>query len=149
MASLFPAWALAPVLAGRDAGAAAGPGGRVRASFLAHGKAWFLLLPGFLVFDAFVVAPRVFRWNGPLTGAALFLLTWGLAAALAARLRRRRLFKALTIAIALRFIFAYFEAFGSLALTGLGLVVSGGLILAVALAWDRARRKVTAAWGNP
>ena len=75
-------------------------------------------------------------------GAAGFLLVWSLAAAAAARADRRRLFDLASFVIALRLIVVYFEVFGSLTTTGLGLVLSGVVILGVGAAWTRLRGAV-------
>jgi hypothetical protein len=47
--------------------------------------------------------------------------------------------------IALRLVVVYFEVFGSLAVTGVGLVFSGGLMIVSALYWNRLRVH-TARW---
>lgn len=47
-----------------------------------------------------------------------------------------------TLFIALRIVILYFQLFVSLAVTGIGLIVSGGVILALALAWKKMKRAV-------
>jgi hypothetical protein len=78
-------------------------------------------------------------------GCVLFLLPWSAAAAVAAAMERRRLFDAAALVIAIRFIVVYFQVFGSLAATGVGLIVSGALILGSAYVWFRYRGQVARA----
>ena len=49
------------------------------------------------------------------------------------------LFNMVTFLIGLRFLVIYFDVIGSLAATGVGLILSGLLIIAVSYAWYRAR----------
>lgn len=72
-------------------------------------------------------------------GAFFFILTWSLSAAGAAASNRRRLFDLCTAGIGVRFIVAYFELFGSLAATGVGLIFSGLIIMGIAWIWHRYR----------
>lgn len=93
-----------------------------------------------------VLIPTYLTFAGSLLtqilGCALFIGAWGGAAAVAAQLGRRRLFDIAASVVALRFIVAYFEVFGSLAATGIGLMVSGGVILGIAYLWQRFRGAV-------
>jgi uncharacterized membrane protein len=75
-------------------------------------------------------------------GAFGFLLVWGLAAAAAAIASRPKLFDVATVVLAIRFIVIYFEVFGSLTTTGVGLIVSGVVIVGIALLWNRGRKAV-------
>jgi uncharacterized membrane protein len=75
-------------------------------------------------------------------GCALFITTWSGAAAIAVAIQRKALFDFAALVIGLRFIIVYFEVFGSLAATGLGLIVSGAVILGTAYAWHRYRGQV-------
>jgi hypothetical protein len=77
-----------------------------------------------------------------LLGALIFLFIWSAAAVTALLLERQRWFDLASVVIATRFIVIYFEVFGSLAATGLGLIASGGVIIAVALLWHRARARL-------
>lgn len=72
-------------------------------------------------------------------GAVAFLSVWTLAAAATARAGWRRLFNVCTFVIGARFVVIYFEVFGDMTMTGVGLVVSGGVILGAGLAWARLR----------
>ena len=74
--------------------------------------------------------------------AAGFFCTWVLAAATAAFAHQKRWFDLASLVIALRVVIVYFEVFGSLAMTGLGLIFSGIVILAIAFAWHRFRERV-------
>jgi uncharacterized membrane protein len=74
--------------------------------------------------------------------AAGFFCTWILAAAAAAYSHHRRWFDFASLVIALRVVIVYFEVFGSLAMTGLGLIFSGIVILGIAFAWHRFRERV-------
>lgn len=58
-------------------------------------------------------------------------------------LQKRKLFQVFLIFVALRFLFFYFEALGGLALSGIGLILSGGIILFFAYLWGRYRSKLT------
>ena len=80
-----------------------------------------------------------------LGGALVFVAVWGAAGAAAGFDGRRKLFETAAAAIAVRVIIAYFEVFGSLAATGIGLIVSGGVILGIAAVWHKLR-KPTLAW---
>lgn len=80
--------------------------------------------------------------HSDIVGALWFLLIWSLAAAIAGLLDLKRLFDLSSVVIALRFVVIYFEVFGSLAATGLGLIVSGGVIIGVALVWHRMRARL-------
>lgn len=72
-----------------------------------------------------------------------FEFVWATAAVVAAIARRKRIFDLVTIVITVRFIVVYFEIFGSLAATGIGMIISGSMIIAIALGWSKYRRKVS------
>jgi uncharacterized membrane protein len=97
-----------------------------------------------------LVLPPIYRpledsLTNQIVGCALFIGAWSGAAAIAASMHRRRLFDFAAAVIAVRFIIVYFEVFGSLAATGLGLVTSGVVILGIAYLWYRFRRRVARA----
>jgi len=73
-------------------------------------------------------------------GAVGSLSVWALAAAATARAGLRRLFDVCTFVIGARFVVIYFEVFGDLTTTGIGLVISGTVVLCAGLAWSRLRR---------
>jgi hypothetical protein len=94
---------------------------------------------------ALFVGPLFYGAGGGhrILGCAGFLMVWSCAAAAAAFAKRRRLFNAASFVIALRFVGVYFQVFGSLMATGIGLIASGFVILATAYGWYRARLRVT------
>lgn len=71
-----------------------------------------------------------------------FELVWCTAAVAAAFAQRPRLFDLITIVITLRFVGVYFEIFGSMAATGIGLIVSGLVIISAALLWNKYRKEL-------
>ncbi|MFM8410569.1 MAG: DUF2157 domain-containing protein [Alphaproteobacteria bacterium] len=92
---------------------------------LAIGIAWAALALG----DAF--PRRAAGWVGAIAQILFFAaLAWA-----AAEGREERLFRLLTAAIGLRLLGVYFEVFGSLLNTGLGLVAGGLLTLALVWLW--------------
>jgi uncharacterized membrane protein len=87
-----------------------------------------------------LILPLTIQRTGYQTlGIFFFILEFSLAAAAAALLNRKRLFDLATFIIATRFIVAYFEVFGSLAATGIGLIISGIVILGAVWCWYKLR----------
>lgn len=113
---------------------------RLNAAALIFCSAIFISLP--LAITPDVQIPGDLR--GAL-GAGGFLLVWLLAAAAAGIARRRTLYNVATFVIAVRFIIVYFQAFGDLTTTGIGLIVSGVAIISIGLAWNRIRRTLFSA----
>jgi uncharacterized membrane protein len=74
-----------------------------------------------------------------LIGCAAFLAIWVNIALAAASARHKRLFDLASLCIAARVIVIYFEVFGSLTTTGIGLIVSGVFILFVVYVWHRSK----------
>lgn len=74
-------------------------------------------------------------------GVLVFLSLWGAIAALATRARWHRLFQVAVAAVAVRLFLVYFELFYSLAFTGVGLIVAGLLLIALAWGWTRIVRR--------
>ncbi len=70
---------------------------------------------------------------GELAGALAFTALWAAIAWAAQRRQRAGLFRLAVGVIALRLIIIYFEVFGSLATTGVGLIVSGLLVIGAAV----------------
>lgn len=72
----------------------------------------------------------------------LFITVFGLSlfAIHNAYMDNRRAFNFLTLLIVLRFIIFYFDAFGGLALTGFGLILSGLIIIAASYFWNIGRK---------
>ena len=76
---------------------------------------------------------------------ALLQVAWlGLCAFVSYRARWLRLFNALTRLTGLRILIVYFEVFGSLLDTGVGLVIAGLLTLLSAWWWQRKLRVLVA-----
>lgn len=114
------------------------------------GRALSRAIGATLLVSALLVLPPIYRpfedsLTNQIVGCALFIGAWSGAAAIAASMHRRRLFDFAAAVIAVRFIIVYFEVFGSLAATGLGLVTSGVVILGIAYLWYRFRRSVARA----
>jgi len=78
--------------------------------------------------------PRLF-------GAVSFFLMWGAVAKAAHDGGWRVLFGIAIAMIAVRLFIVYIELFGGLALTGLGLIVGGLLLIGLTLAWARIMRR--------
>jgi hypothetical protein len=75
-------------------------------------------------------------------GGLIFILDFSFAAMAAALLGAKGLFDLLTFVLATRFVVAYFEVFGTLTLTGVGLIISGLVILGAVLLWSKFRRQI-------
>jgi uncharacterized membrane protein len=80
--------------------------------------------------------------------AASFLVVWSLVGFLAHRLGRVRLLNLATALLGVRLLIIYFEVFGSLLDTGIGLLSGGVLTLGLAWAWLRWARRSSAAAGE-
>jgi uncharacterized membrane protein len=111
-----------------------------------HGSVRWVLSLLFLTLTVGTIAPALAgdSLRSEIVGAVFFLAIWAAAATAAALLEYKRLFDLASVVIALRFVVIYFEVFGSLAATGFGLIVSGGVIIAVALLWHRLRARFRA-----
>jgi uncharacterized membrane protein len=77
-----------------------------------------------------------------LVGALLFILIWGLIGYTGVTIKLKKLFDLSCMMIALRIIFVYFEIFGTLLQTGIGLISSGAFILFVAYLWHTKKDKI-------
>jgi hypothetical protein len=82
---------------------------------------------------------------GPLANAVLFILSWSALAAAAVGAGHKRAFDVLSFVIACRFVAIYFEVFGSMLSTGIGLVISGLIIIGTAVVWHRFKDNVARA----
>lgn len=83
------------------------------------------------------LAPRLF-------GAFVFFAMWGAIGKAAHDGGWRVLFGVAIGMIALRLFIVYIELFGGLALTGIGLIVGGLLLIGLTLAWAKLMRRATA-----
>jgi len=109
----------------------------------------------FLVTAAYLSGPLLLSpdllhrgWLRELCGAVGFIIVWSVAASAAAFASMRRLFELASFVIALRFIVIYFQVFGTLSTTGIGLIISGLVILGIAVLWNQGRRSVTSKLGG-
>jgi len=75
------------------------------------------------------------RW--PVVGAGLFMAYWAMIGWTGLRLGYRGLLNTAVVIIALRLVIVYIELFGDLLSTGVGLIASG--ILLIALVWGARR----------
>jgi uncharacterized membrane protein len=99
---------------------------------------------------ALVISPRLMHhgWPRELCGAVGFIIVWSVAASAAALASMRRLFELASFVIAVRFVVIYFQVFGTLSTTGIGLIISGIVIIGIALLWNRGRRSITSKLGG-
>jgi uncharacterized membrane protein len=79
--------------------------------------------------------------------AVTTILVLTLMAIFAASVHKRGLFQWLLFFVGVRFLILYFQALGGLAMTGLGLIVSGIFIITMAVLWSKYRRKI-GAWAE-
>lgn len=77
-----------------------------------------------------------------LLGATYFIVSTVLLALYFAVRKRYWLFNAMTIIVGIRFLIIYFQVFQDLAYTGIGLVVSGLVIIGLAVAWYKYRPRL-------
>lgn len=77
--------------------------------------------------------------DSPLLACLGFILVWALVALTAVTADRKRIFDFASLIIAIRLLIVYFEVFGSLAMTGVGLVLTGALILGTLYVWHKYR----------
>lgn len=60
-----------------------------------------------------------------------------------ASLKLRGLFQLFLVALGIRFLVLYFQALGGLATTGFGLIISGIIIIAMVVVWNKYRKEIT------
>jgi hypothetical protein len=93
---------------------------------------------GPLVAGALATAlPHGNGWVWRFVGAIVFAVMWSHVAYGAHQSGWRLLFGVAVAAVAVRLFIVYFELFGSLATTGLGLIVAGALLIGLTLLWRR------------
>ena len=88
--------------------------------------------------------PMLLKLIGPVFCIAMLLL----ASFLFSCLNHMRLFNTCLNLIGLRFLIIYFQVFGSLATTGIGLIVSGLIIIGAVIAWYKSHKKLEAWFGG-
>jgi uncharacterized membrane protein len=104
-----------------------------------------------LIIVSFVllIVPLSFKVpSSDLLGMGFFLIEFTMAAIAAALLNSKRFFDLATFCISVRFVVAYFEVFGDLTTTGLGLIVSGLVILLVLYTWQKMRTRLIQVFGG-
>lgn len=101
------------------------------------------LITLFFAMAAFLSVPISFSLPASRALGAIFSIgVWSIAGLAAVYANRRRLFDVITLCITVRLVVVYFEVFGSMLETGVGLIVSGVLILVAAWVWYRYRAKL-------
>jgi uncharacterized membrane protein len=94
---------------------------------------------------AFVTLPIILGLDSAKIAGTIFLVTmWWIAAVAAAFQGSKRLFDFLSLAISIRLLVVYFEVFGSMMATGIGLIFSGLLVLLVTWVWYQYRNQLVA-----
>jgi uncharacterized membrane protein len=78
----------------------------------------------------------------PVVYASHTVLELGLMAVFVASLKERALFQGFLTLLGLRFLTLYFQAFGGLARTGFGLILSGALVIGMGILWNRYRKAI-------
>jgi uncharacterized membrane protein len=71
----------------------------------------------------------------------------GLLAIFLASIKQRKLFQFLLFVVGVRFLILYFQAFGGLAMTGFGLIMSGVIIIGMVVYWNKYRIQL-ATWSE-
>jgi uncharacterized membrane protein len=79
--------------------------------------------------------------------AAFSISALGLMSIFLASIKKRILFQWFLVLLGLRFLALYFQALGGLATTGVGLIISGGIVIGMAVLWNKYRSKL-AAWAE-
>jgi hypothetical protein len=110
-----------------------------------HGLSAGLLTVGVVMLSCASIA----REDWPAVGALLQIALLGVAAFVLLQLERVRGFNALTALIALRVLVMYFEVFGSMLDTGLGMITGGALTIGLAWLWKRKSPELAARLTGP
>lgn len=85
----------------------------------------------------------VLRFDNAFLLAALSILILSLSAIYMGSLKYKKLFETFLVLLFLRFYFLYLQAFGGLAQTGIGLIISGLVMIAMVLFWHRKRAQIS------
>ena len=83
-----------------------------------------------------------FEVTNSIVSAFLTILLLTLMSIFLASLQERRLFQWVLSVIGLRFLVLYFQALGGLATTGIGLIVSGGFVILLAVLWNKYKTSI-------
>ena len=86
----------------------------------------------------------VLDFNSPIIYAAFTIVVLGSMAFYVASLKERRWFQWFLSALGVRFLVLYFQAFGGLAMTGFGLILSGAFVIGMATLWNKYRKPIEA-----
>ena len=84
------------------------------------------------------------KLHNQFSGAFLSILSLFFASILAGILNKRNIFQTLVTFLGLRFLIVYFQAMGGLATTGVGLIISGVIILLMVYLWFKTRDSMKA-----
>lgn len=82
------------------------------------------------------------KTHNQFSGAFLSITFLLLASFLAGVLGQRKIFQALVVFIGIRFLIVYFQAMGGLTKTGIGLVISGLVIIGMVYLWLKTRKHI-------
>jgi hypothetical protein len=83
-----------------------------------------------------------FDIENSLLAAAVSIAFWSASALYFGAFDHKKLFNFFALLVTLRFLVIYFEAMGGLALTGIGLIVSGAVIMGIGFIWYKKRAQV-------
>ena len=101
------------------------------------------VLLGLLMFLSLAIyRPSLKSELSQMLGASYFIVSTVLLALYFATRQHYRLFHAMTIAVGIRFLIIYFQVFEDLAYTGIGLVISGLVIIGLAVTWFKYRPRL-------
>lgn len=114
--------------------------GRMRFSFFKAIATWAFIGMYVSIFVGEFALYDVYRHVLP--GFALSILFLSIMSYVCLKTNHIKSFNANTVLIALRILVLYFQLFINLAMTGLGLMVSGGVILALAWGWQKIKNTV-------
>ncbi len=88
-------------------------------------------------FYAFLFALPKLYLDSDVTYAIISIISLSCMTVFLATIQQRKLFHMLLFIVGIRFIVLYFQAFGGLATTGLGLIISGTFIIGMAILWNK------------
>ncbi|HMV41513.1 MAG TPA: DUF2157 domain-containing protein [Leptospiraceae bacterium] len=91
----------------------------------------------------FMLSSHLFYFHSEFLDTIFFILIWFVIGLLFHLIDSKQLFEFAIVVIGIRFLVAYFQLFASLALTGIGLIFSGILIIVISVLYIRNRDKIT------
>ena len=113
-----------------------------RSGRLPRGLVLPLLLGPFAALFLAACIPHSDWWLPRLIGAFLFFAMWAWIGWASMRAGWRTLFAVSVAAVAIRIFIVYFELFGTLAMTGVGLILAGALLIGLAFAGRRVLKEM-------